>query len=667
MPSLMKSAVVSFFLSLTSVTLAQNFQYAQRFPQNKLYNLPPSSTGLDEIDGTIAAFGDFNGDKFTDLFVLSADHHSISVYTWNHQNFTFISPSTTRQITVNDFLITGIVPGDFTYDGKLDVLVLGQVNPKDKDGEIEMRVYSGNGNDTFDPDYITLPSAKIAHPTVMDLTGDMKMDLLGYAYEGSSGLSMWINTANPSSAINTTTSSLFNVTSAASVFDQAYTNQCTWANPHSNAVVDLDGDCLADLVFVCQKSNYQTVQLWINQRDGTYNMAHEFALPNGAGPVSFADIDGDGSSDIIFPVSLGSKQEIHVVYNQQMDLCSQPEDKSSSNCRKAVQLCIADPNFKFEFETPNSSGYVVYDLSRYLDSDEFIQTSDYAFQGVLPVPLHPGDYNLDGYPDLLVTTTKQVLLLENILCTNQLCSSQATEHGRRSFSPVQTGTDALGKIARPKRAAFFDIDEDGSLDILVLQSRTTDSLGSERIPQFIINNFFNDAFFLKGLVSNGVCGSNCQENKPYGVNYPGATLKFTVLDTAGHKRAHLVSQLAQTSYMALQTPYCLIGLGRTNNYVEEMFAGVTRHQEHNYLFYEGVIPNSQLIFIPYQPENVHDSSTWEVELYIQPGDYVPWVLVVLIAAACMLGIVVVVLYWMEKREDELERRKALHIINFDAL
>lgn len=56
-----------------------------------------------------------------------------------------------------------------------------------------------------------------------------------------------------------------------------------------------------------------------------------------------------------------------------------------------------------------------------------------------------------------------------------------------------------------------------------------------------------------------------------------------------------------------------------------------------------------------------------MELYIQPGDYVPWVLAVLIVVACILGIVVAVLYWMEKREDELERRKALHIINFDAL
>lgn len=65
------------------------------------------------------------------------------------------------------------------------------------------------------------------------------------------------------------------------------------------------------------------------------------------------------------------------------------------------------------------------------------------------------------------------------------------------------------------------------------------------MPNFIVNNFFNDAFFLKGLVSNGVCPSYCPNEpafpdpKPYGVNYPGATFKFTVLDTAGNKRAHM--------------------------------------------------------------------------------------------------------------------------------
>lgn len=163
-------------------------------------------------------------------------------------------------------------------------------------------------------------------------------------------------------------------------------------------------------------------------------------------------------------------------------------------------------------------------------------------------------------------------------------------------------------------------------------------------------------------MSNGV-----SNQKAYGVSYPGASLKFTVLDTAGVKRSHQITQLSQSAYLPLLTPYCLFGLGRTNNYVEEMFAGVTRHQEKNYYFYEGVIPNSQLVILPYQPDDVQDSSSWKVELYIKPGDYIPWVLGVLTTAAVILGIVVAALRIMEKREDEMERQKALHIINFDAL
>lgn len=74
-------------------------------------------------------------------------------------------------------------------------------------------------------------------------------------------------------------------------------------------MVDLDGDCMGgkfsrdmvekerkahmesvDVVFVCQKTGYQTLQLWLNQREGGFKMADELQLPTGAGPVSFADI-----------------------------------------------------------------------------------------------------------------------------------------------------------------------------------------------------------------------------------------------------------------------------------------------------------------------------------------------------------------------------------------
>ncbi|GAA5798014.1 hypothetical protein HPULCUR_003412 [Helicostylum pulchrum] len=648
-------------LGLLPITvLSQKFQYGTRFPKNKLYNLEANTIGLDGIDGTIAAFGDFNGDKLksssTDIFVLSADQTSVSVYLWNHEAFSFKSLPKARTIQPG-FIITNVVPGDYNYDGKLDVLLMGEQNPeKNPNKEIKMQIYLGNGNDTFEPEAIKLDSAVDSLPIVLDINGDMKTDILGYA-ESTNELSIWMNTAVESG--NNT--SLYNLTSASTIFDKASTDKCVWSNPHSNAFVDLNGDCLADLVFVCgEAESKQSIQIWTNDRDNGFKLSLESDLPAGSGPLTFADMDGDGSIDIIFPVCKDQTCSIHVVYNQQMGLCSKSQEQSNTSCRKAQNLCVADPHFKFDLSKPNTKDHAVIPMESYLNKGEYIRVKDDNFRGHLPIPIHVGDYNMDGYPDLLVTTSERVILLESIPCDSNICSSATEKAGRRSFELVTAGADILNKISNPSQAAFFDIDENGSLDILILQHIKGKDAG--RTPNFVINNFFNDAFFLKGLVSNGVTNLEA-----YGVSYPGASIKFTVLDTSGVKRSRQISQLSQSGYLSLQTPYCLFGLGRTNNYVEELFAGVSRHQEKNYFFYEGVIPNSQLVFLPYQPDHVQDSSSWKVELYIKPADYVPWVLGVLVGASIILAIVVVVLRTMEKREDEMERRKALHIINFDAL
>jgi hypothetical protein len=43
--------------------MAYAFQYPAAFPKSKLYQLSPQDMGLEDMAGTIAAFGDFNGDK----------------------------------------------------------------------------------------------------------------------------------------------------------------------------------------------------------------------------------------------------------------------------------------------------------------------------------------------------------------------------------------------------------------------------------------------------------------------------------------------------------------------------------------------------------------------------------------------------------------------------
>ncbi|KAF9438400.1 hypothetical protein BGZ76_008180 [Entomortierella beljakovae] len=680
--------------SVLAVSFAISVTFARKYSTNGLYNVD-STVGLSDVKGTVAAFADFNGDKYTDIITLSDDQTSFSIYLWDHATWSFTSfPSATVTIaqTPQPFIITNIVPGDYNYDGKLDVLVMGQVDPvRNPQGELMMRVYLGNIDDGWDPNYITVPSATSQQPLTFDYNGDMLTDLLGYAFEGYqagvSPLSVWRNVYSPAIP-----DKIFEVVPMN--FTGEPGPKCTLSDPHSSAFVDLNGDCLA---------------VYVNNKDEGFSFGMSGLLPQGAGQVTFADIDGDGAVDFVVPACDNGHCSIYVYYNQQIPLCTSKDQK---DCRQVTNLCVADPNFSFSVDTDhntNPGALVKFPLDGILPDGQQLLLSDPDFKGKLPVTIHVGDYNLDGYPDLLVVSgtpgnngkPSSATLLSSILCEedDDICLPSAVAAKRRSFSKVTEGADALNLVQNVRAAAFLDLDEDGTVDIMLL--RNTDGQGpAGRAITMIHNNYFNDAFFLKTLASNGVSPtwSGPRDTKPakvgakpFGVNYPGATFKFTVLDTSGKKRANQVAQYPASTYMGLSLPYSLFGLGRTNNYVEELFVGVTRNQPEHYTTYAGVIPNSQLIIIPFQaedasrppatgsetsgdnttstvaPENRGGPDEWTLELYIRPGDYVPWVFVVLATAIAILAGVVVGLNWMEKREDERERKKALHIINFDAL
>ncbi|KAL1915364.1 uncharacterized protein VTP21DRAFT_6822 [Calcarisporiella thermophila] len=658
---------VALYAIASTATLALPWANS-KFKYSKLYDISPL-VGLGDVDGTIAAFGDWNADKNTDLFVLSADQSTVTVHNWDPAKWSFVKSNTARIfIPGNEFVITNVIPGDFNHDGKLDVMLMGQADPQNKpDGELFMRVYLGTANDTLDPNFIKLPSSSAAQPILFDYDGNMRTDLLGYPSSSSDTLSVWRNVVNPATNALEFEIAPFPLNNSAPA--------CKPANPHSSAFVDLDGDCLADLFLVCQEEGGRhSYQIWINSVENGFVFKQTGQLPAGAGQISFADMDGDGTIDVVFPVCDGDHCSIHTVYNQQLPLCPASVRSTAENCRSVENMCIADPEFRLKFEyTAEEESYVVSPLKDVVPGK--VLMTDTSFKGVLPVPVRIGDYDLDGYPDLLVVSDagskSQVSLLRSVPCSEQVCTPSATANNRRAFTRVTEGVEELEKITNARAATFLDIDEDGTLDIIVLGGKPNSNTAAREI-HVIHNNFFNDAFFLKTLALNGVCPGWCSlekfpVQKPFGVSYPGSSFKFTVLDTAGNKRANQIAQLPQASYMALHTPYTLFGLGRTNNYVEKLFIGVTLKQSQHYTSYSGVIPNSQLIINPYQPPGSKDPESWILELYIRPGEYVPWVLVTLVSATVLLGIVVAVLNWMEKREDELERRKALHIINFDAL
>ncbi|PPQ97975.1 hypothetical protein CVT26_003124 [Gymnopilus dilepis] len=642
----------------------------KHFTGNSLMNA--GSLGLSG-DGRVVAFGDFDGDQLLDVLVLGSDQQTFSVHHWNHEDFVFQDSGSFK----HPKKVYNVVPGDFTHSGKLDLLVMSQ---SQTNNQLDLTLYPslpGDGFDTSNP--LSLPPSTLPQPIPIDVDGDLKIDLLGITptSTGSSDTiyQIWQNVWNASSS----DSQLFKIQDA-----PFKGPQCAIANPHSNAVIDLDGDCLADLFLVCDDGRGgKTYQIWINSKDDGFFLSQSGPLPSGTQSISFADLNRDGTIDLIFPTcssvssttGAGANCYINIAYNQQLPLCSSATDsglrKGVRVCRTPDNLCIADPNFKFNLsDDPSNHAFVKFPVSSLFPSTSSLLVLDTTYSPALPIPLKLGDANLDGFPDFLAITVSGSDNVPNLVysvpCAPGVVGCAKDGSGSRGWRLAQKGVESLQAVKDARSLSFVDMDEDGTLDILVQRS----GKAGQGNFMFIQNNFYYDAFFLKAIVLNGACDNGwcyspngSEKYHPFGVSYSGATYKYTVLDTAGRRSAAQVGQLPQTSYHALQTPYTFFGLGRTNNYIENLFVGATLHTEEHYINMEGVIPNSKVVILP----STNEGEDWRRELFLRPGDWIPWVTVTVVVGMIILGIIVFVLHLNEKREDELERRRISHHINFDAL
>jgi len=68
------------------------------------------------------------------------------------------------------------------------------------------------------------------------------------------------------------------------------------------------------------------------------------------------------------------------------------------------------------------------------------------------------------------------------------------------------------------------------------------------------------------------------------------------------------------------------------------------HSEEHYINMEGVIPNSKVVILPSADEN----EAWKRELFLRPGDWIPWVTITVVVAMILLGIIAFVLHLNEK-------------------
>ena len=146
-------------------------------------------------------------------------------------------------------------------------------------------------------------------------------------------------------------------------------------------------------------------------------------------------------------------------------------------------------------------------------------------------------------------------------------------------------------------ATFFDLYEDGKLDLLVVDEK------SAAVTAWTNTTQNSDAYFIKVIVLSGACYHDCPKYGssyvPYGTNSGGQVVGYTS-QRAGPEQfasySSVAAQLPQTSHFPLQLPYTIFGLGLAPNFVDYMWVNVSASRSHTW---PQIIPNSQLYVIPY--------------------------------------------------------------------
>mmetsp|Transcript_4851 Transcript_4851/g.12432 ORF Transcript_4851/g.12432 Transcript_4851/m.12432 type:complete len:684 (+) Transcript_4851:70-2121(+) len=633
----------------------------EKFSSHELSDIS-DAVRLSGLNGSIAALGDFDSDQYTDLLVLSPARDSLSVLRWDHELREFMQgPRVSEGVagTLN------VIVNDFNRDGKLDVILVRE-RPSSKrlsaapPGEACTLLTFIPGHTTRFGRPIELPPA-YGQVLAANFDSDPATDLFGEACEdetrliGRGSRSVWRNDGQG------------NFTRAPARFGSR-----PLAGMPSPAAVDIDGDCRADLVVPVLHYAESTgdgdgeigvttieLEVWLSTKEGLADpstpsqQSPDFSLelPAGIQQLTWADLNGDGALDAIAP--LCDLELSCAGTNLNATRGQLPRLALISTQRRPVgkELCVPDAAFALmvqEFEVGGLS-------------------TKFQLRWAEPSPLQPpsvrlGDFDLDGYPDALAGFTDELGRSHVALLRNKkkgaVFEAAAWRVGEKGVYVLQPGpakgTDSWaipGEAAGAHGGAFVDVDERGNLDILLLS-------GSVQSPsaRLLKNAFSSDGYFLKVLALDGQClrwcaGGPDPSPPPYGVSQPAVSYQFASKGATGVRRVYTGAQLPVSAHTPLLTPYLLFGLRRTNDYVTDFWVGMPNNKKRR--FDAGIIPNSQLIVIPYPPDRPH---RWTIELYISKADMLPWVALALSAGLSLIGLSAIALEWRERREDVREKK-----------
>jgi integrin alpha FG-GAP repeat containing protein 1 len=245
--------------------------------------------------------------------------------------------------------------------------------------------------------------------------------------------------------------------------------------------------------------------------------------------------------------------------------------------------------------------------------------------------LRVGDINSDSFPDIIaVTHLNNTFTTKVFLNTEIYYPDSYTGLKRRTFS--SNNAYALTPN-NSDYASFMDLDENGQLDILIV-TRDNELVG-------YFNNYNYDVFFLKSVT--------LRYKGRFTTNEIGANYRYISTNLDGSRRMDVSFQSAQTNDLSLNLPYTYMGIGRSNNYIENfqvISSTILKRDEDNFKTFTPIIPNSQLI-ISREISEDRKSSTWELDLIVTPTSKLSLLIMTIIVLLVIILAIIIYLHIKE--------------------
>ncbi|CAH1122449.1 unnamed protein product [Ceutorhynchus assimilis] len=569
-------------------------------------------------DGMPAAFGDFNSDELTDVFVILDNNKAVEILLAHEEEPLLRPAKDPLKCIFSESTITSVVPGDFDGDALMDVMVTTIFKRTEQDSQkpshTNVYILWGGANHLNCTDEHNPVIKMIGQPLAMDYNQDMIVDLFGQ--DINKKRMFWVfNKERKGPRIVP--------------MEDNHSNRGELSRPHAHAFLDVNHDYMADL-FITTNDHFE---VWLGNENGSqFIYQTTINLPENSkiiGQSLFMDVELKGSMDLVTPV------------------CAEREN---GNCKGAALMVHSDGQWinlqvNFKDDAGNLWRFYLKEGSRYTNV----------------ITLRSGDFNMDGYPDILATLSPenddhpQSFLLENVACQSG-CGKFKRSFAVKwnTLSPFRNGT---------AMAAFFDFYQDGILDCILVTYN-----GRQYQAAAFKNSLDYDANFIKAMVLTGLTNKDHEmingrlgkKRRTYGSNLPGPSISYKTTTQEGNLRHGVSPQLPQSAHFSLNLPYTIFGLGRTPNFVDYLTVGLSNHSR----YWTQIIPNSQMVVIPWP---VNQSWKWKAQLFVTPSKLILMSVAALTAVCGMITVIIGVLHWKERQEDKKERLSESHRFHFDAM